>query len=110
MLNQNPDGVPAVMPVRKASRSAPVQHVSGHSARFDPDFGKTGFALQLFRLRFRTLRLSQVNFAKRFGLSLGSVKDLEQGRVQPSRAMRLLVAVIETDAEMVAKAAETVRG
>lgn len=72
---------------------------------FDPDLGKTGFALRLFRLRFRTVRLSQQEFARRFGLTLGSIKDLEQGRVQPSRAMVLLVAAIEADPKAMANVA-----
>lgn len=64
------------------------------------------FARRLFRLRFRTLRLSQSAFADRFGLSFGSIKDLEQGRVQPSRAVLLLVAAIETDPTLMARVAD----
>jgi hypothetical protein len=74
---------------------------------FDPDFGKTGFARRLFRLRFRELKLSQRAFAERFGLTLGAIKDAEQGRVQPLPAMRVLVACIEADPKLVQKAAWT---
>ena len=76
---------------------------------FDPDFGKTGFARRLLRLRFRTLKLSQVAFAHRFGLTLGAVKDAEQGRHQPSRALVLLVAAIERDASLMAGVAAAER-
>lgn len=72
---------------------------------FDPDFGKTGFARDLFRLRFRQLKLSQAPFAKRFGLTLGAVRDQEQARFAPSRTMRVLVAAIELDPAFMAKAA-----
>ncbi len=43
-------------------------------------------------------------FAKRFGLTLGAVKDAEQDRVEPSRAMRVLVAAIDLDAALVDRA------
>lgn len=63
---------------------------------FDPDFGKTGFARHLFRLRFRDLKLSQRAFAERFGLSYSVVRDAEQGAT-PTRALRLIVAAIASN-------------
>ncbi|WP_197423651.1 DNA-binding transcriptional regulator [Novosphingobium sp. CCH12-A3] len=60
---------------------------------FNPDFGKTGFARHLFRLRFRDLKLSQRAFAERFGLSYSVVRDAEQG-AKPTRALRVIVAAI----------------
>jgi hypothetical protein len=68
---------------------------------FDPDFGKTGFARHLFRLRFRRLKLSQRAFAERFGLSYSVVRDAEQGaRLTPS--LRLIVAAIADNPERMA--------
>lgn len=64
---------------------------------FDSDFGKQGFARDLFRLRFRTLKLSQRAFAERFGLGYPTIRDLEQGVTQPTPAMRLIVAAIVRD-------------
>jgi hypothetical protein len=72
---------------------------------FDPDFGKQGFARDLFRLRFRRLRIDQPTFAARFGVSFGMVKDQEQARVKPSRAFKVLAAAIELDPELVERAA-----
>ena len=72
---------------------------------FDPTFGKTGFPLRLFLLRFRGRRLSQSAFADRFGLSAGMIRDVEQGRVKPSRALRVLVELIDHDPARVADAA-----
>lgn len=72
---------------------------------FDPDFGKTGFALHLFRLRFRELKLSQRAFADRFGLSYSTVRDAEQG-AKPSRALRVIVAAVGRDPEGMWLAAE----
>ena len=38
-------------------------------------------------------------FCDRFGLGLGAVRDLEQGRVLPSRAMLLVMYAIALDAD-----------
>lgn len=72
---------------------------------FDPDFGKTGFARHLFRLRFRDMKLSQRAFADRFGLSYSTVRDAEQG-AKPSRSLRLIVAAIARDPEGMKLAAQ----
>lgn len=72
---------------------------------FDPDFGKRGFARDLFRLRFRRLGIDQPTFAARFGVSFGMVKDQEQARVKPSRAFKVLAAAIELDPELIERAA-----
>ena len=72
---------------------------------FDPDFGKQGFARDLFRLRFRRLRIDQPTFAARFGLSFGMVKDQEQSRAKPSKAFKVLMAAIELDPALVERAA-----
>lgn len=64
---------------------------------FDPNFGKTGFALDLFNLRFRRMRLSQRAFAAQYGLGYPTIRDLEQGVRQPSPAMRLIVTAIDRD-------------
>jgi len=50
-----------------------------------------------FARRFSAIRRgrSQKGWAKRFGLSHGAVKDMEQGRVNPSRAMVLVLKAIE---------------
>lgn len=72
---------------------------------FDPDFGKQGFARDLFRLRFRRLRIEQPAFAKRFGLTFGMIKDQEQARARPSKAFKVLVAAIELDPALIERAA-----
>lgn len=79
------------------------------SEAWDEALGRTGFGAELFILRFRRLGLSQQAFAERFGLTLGAVKDLEQGRTQPSRAVRVLVAAISLHPSLVATAAKDVR-
>lgn len=74
---------------------------------FDPDFGKSGFARHLFRLRFRDLKLSQRAFAERFGLPYSVVRDAEQG-AKPSRALRVLVAAIACNPDLIEAAGRLV--
>jgi transcriptional regulator with XRE-family HTH domain len=74
----------------------------------DPDFGKTGFARKLFRLRFHALDLSQREFADRFGLAYATMRDLEQGRSKPNYATEVLIEAIRLNARLVAKAARNV--
>lgn len=57
----------------------------------------TAFDRIAFARRFSQLRggCPQKCWAKRFGLSYAAVKDMEQGRVNPSRAVVLLINAIE---------------
>ena len=50
-------------------------------------------AVQLKAVR-RKLGLSQSEFARTFALTIGAVRDWEQGRFQPDRAARVLLQVI----------------
>jgi putative transcriptional regulator len=52
------------------------------------------------------LKLTQEEFAARFHLPLGTVRDWEQGAHRPDRAAQVLLQVIEKDAEAVARALE----
>ncbi len=54
----------------------------------------------------RELKLTQEQFARRFQLSLGAVRDWEQGRNQPDHAARTLLRVIEFDPDVVQQALE----
>jgi putative transcriptional regulator len=50
-------------------------------------------AMQLKAVR-RKLGLSQSEFARTFALTIGAVRDWEQGRFYPDRAARVLLQVI----------------
>ena len=52
----------------------------------------------------RKLNLTQEQFARNFHLSLGAVRDWEQGRNQPDHAARALLRVIEYAPETVQQA------
>lgn len=60
--------------------------------------------------RFYDLRcnlgLTQLGFARRYGLPYGVVRDLEQGRHEPVQSLRVLLAAIERDPSGTAEAAK----
>ena len=47
------------------------------------------------------LDLAQPEFAARYGLSVGTVRDWEQGRTIPDRPAQVLLRVIEAEPELV---------
>ena len=49
----------------------------------------------------RTMKLSRIKFANRFGLDARAVQDWEQGRRRPDRSARVLLRVIEKHPEAV---------
>ena len=52
----------------------------------------------------RALRLSQEEFAARYHIPIGTLRDWEQGRVEPDQAARAYLTVIARDPEAVRKA------
>jgi len=54
------------------------------------------------------LGLSRTDFAKRFSLPLGTVRDWEQGRRAPDTASRNLLKIIDREPEAAARALEGV--
>jgi len=55
------------------------------------------------RLRWK-LGLSQAEFAERFGIPIGTLRDWEQHRTEPDQAALSYLKVIEADADFVARA------
>ena len=52
----------------------------------------------------RALRLSQEEFARRYGISVGTLRDWEQNRTTPDLAARAYLKVIAREPELVRKA------
>jgi putative transcriptional regulator len=50
----------------------------------------------------KRLRLSQADFAQKFGLAIATLRDWEQGRRNPDRTARTLLRVIDRKPDMVA--------
>lgn len=59
----------------------------------------------VLRLR-RRLGVGQIDFANRYKVPLGTLRNWEQGRAEPDRAAKVLLAAIAADPEGVARAAE----
>jgi putative transcriptional regulator len=59
----------------------------------------------VLRLR-RRLGLGQIAFANRYKVPLGTLRNWEQGRAEPDRSAKVLLAAIAADPEGVARAAE----
>lgn len=57
----------------------------------------------------RRLKMSQAAFAARFGLELSAVHAWEQGRRNPDRAARVLLAVIDREPDAVLRALRRTR-
>lgn len=57
------------------------------------------------RVRWQ-LRLSQEDFARRFGIPIGTLRDWEQHRTKPDAAAESYLKVIAKNPKMVAKALE----
>ena len=55
----------------------------------------------------KRMGLNQPEFAARFGLAVGTLRDWEQGRSQPDRPAQTLLRVIEREPEAVLRAMET---
>ena len=82
------------------------------AARSDPDAAQPSTPAQLKRarrvspakhLRWK-LGLSQAEFAKRFRIPLGTLRDWEQRRSEPDQAARAYLKVIAVDAGFVERA------
>ena len=58
----------------------------------------------------RSLNLSQARFAREFGFTPATVRNWEQGRNQPDKAARILLAVIRRNPDIVRGAAKSVLG
>ena len=52
----------------------------------------------------QNMKLTQEEFAARFGLPLGTVRDWEQGAHRPDRAAQVLLTVIARDPDAVVRA------
>ncbi len=52
------------------------------------------------------LDLAQPEFAARYGLSVGTVRDWEQGRTVPDRPAQVLLRIIDAEPELVRRVLE----
>jgi putative transcriptional regulator len=67
------------------------------------DLGRMKRAPQVKIIR-RALGISQEDFAARYRIPIGTLRDWEQGRVEPDQAARAYLTVIAREPEAVSKA------
>ena len=107
-----PDGTEVPMPA--PTPLAPMTEAEIHAAAMrDPDgrpMTDEEFARAKRVPRARTLRralgLTQEEFAARFHIPLGTLRDWEQGRSEPDQPARAYLKVIAVDAQAVQRALE----
>ncbi len=101
-----PDGGEQPLPI-PPSRPMTDEEIAA-AARADPD-AQPLTAAQLAAVRpvprvktlRRALRMTQEEFAARFHLSLATVRDWEQGRIQPDQAASTYLAVIARNPQLI---------
>ena len=81
--------------IERAARSDPDAPPLG-----DEELAQLQRVVDVKELR-RRLRMSQERFARSFDLSVGTVRDWEQGRSVPDRPARVLLRLIERNPEIV---------
>jgi putative transcriptional regulator len=109
VIKIHPNGSEEILKVER-SRERPDEQIEA-AALSDPENPPLTPAqrARLHRVpRVRTLRwemgLSQAQFASRFQIPLGTLRDWEQGRTEPDQAARAYLDVIAHDPENVRKA------
>ena len=82
-----------------------ISYAEGKSTRFRVTQYNVPENIDVKKLR-QSLQMSQPEFALRFGFSLGTLRQWEQGRRYPDGAARVLLTVISHSPEAVKKALE----
>jgi len=112
LVRIKPDGTEEVMPVEPL---APMTESEVEAAAWgDPDAGpftpeELAKAKRIPRARTlrRALGLTQEEFAARYRIPLGTLRDWEQGRCEPDQPARAYLTVIAHDPQGVMRALET---
>lgn len=107
----DPKNPPKLTAAERARLDAMTDAEITAAAESDPDnpplteeeLARIRVARYIQAVRART-GLSQPQFAERYHINVGRLRDLEQGRTQPDSAMLAYLAVIEREPEAVARA------
>ncbi len=91
------------MSVSKASRTKPEASALDNPELSVAELRALKRVAPIKRIRWQ-LGLSQQDFARRFEIPIGTLRDWEQGRSNPDRPARAYLKVIGSDPEFVAKA------
>ena len=115
LVRIKPDGTEEVMPVESLAPMTPEEVEAAAAA--DPD-ARPFTAEELAKVRRvpraktlrRALGLTQEEFAGRYHIPIGTLRDWEQGRSEPDQPARAYLAVIAHDPEGVRRALEAKPG
>ncbi len=115
LVRVKPDGTEEVMPVTPLAPMTPEEVEAAAAA--DPD-ARPFTAEELAKVRRvpraktlrRALGLTQEEFAGRYHIPIGTLRDWEQGRSEPDQPARAYLAVIAHDPEGVRRALEAKPG
>jgi putative transcriptional regulator len=115
LVRIKPDGTEEVMPVTPLAPMTPEDVEAAAAA--DPD-ARPFTAEELAKVRRvpraktlrRALGLTQEEFAGRYHIPIGTLRDWEQGRSEPDQPARAYLTVIARDPEGVRRALETKPG
>ena len=115
LVRMKPDGTEEVMPVTPLAPMTPEEVEAAAAA--DPD-ARPFTAEELTKVRRipraktlrRALGLTQEEFAGRYHIPIGTLRDWEQGRSEPDQPARAYLAVIAHDPEGVRRALEAKPG
>jgi putative transcriptional regulator len=99
------DGSEIEMVVERISADAPVP--SDEEGMTDEQLARMKPVPAVKRLRWK-LSLSQQEFADRFRIPIGTLRDWEQGRTEPDATARAYIKVIAYDPDMIARCFEPV--
>ena len=110
LLQELPDGSEVPMPIPPPGPPMTDEEIHAAALR-DPDNppsstlppGRYRTLPRTWGIR-RRMRLTQEEFAERFQIPVGTVRDWEQGRVEPDQAARAYLEVIAHDPELVLRA------
>ncbi len=107
-----PDGTEQVMPIPPPTPMTP-QDVEAAAAAdpdarpFTPDEMANARRVPRIKTLRRALGLTQEEFAARYKIPLGTLRDWEQGRSEPDQPARAYLTVIAHDPEAVWRALQT---
>ncbi len=115
LVRIKPDGSEEVMPVEPMAPMAPEEVEAaawrGSDARpFTPEELAKVKRIPRTRTLRRALGLTQEEFAARYRIPLGTLRDWEQGRSEPDQPARAYLTVIAHDPEGVRRALEAKPG
>jgi len=107
----DPNNLPPLDPDLERRMEAMTPEEIEQNALDDPDNPPSteeeldrGVAGRRVRLLRQSLNLSQPQFAERYRINLGRLRDIEQGRTMPDSAFLAYITVIEQEREAVDRA------